>query len=214
MKIQGIYKIVNKINNKIYIGQSINIIRRFKQHKSDAVSKFKYPLYNAFRKYGLNNFEFIIIEEVISVQNLDLREQYWLDHYKSYLPDFGYNIITIAGSTKGYKHSNKTREKISLANKGKPSCMKGKKHTEETKRKIAESNKGKTNTKKTREKMSLAKKGNIPWNKGKKLTKEHIQKLSLRKKGKKRKPFTKETIENIRKAALKRWVLHNIPSVS
>ena len=71
MKIQGIYKIINKINNKIYIGQSINITERLKQHKRSLNKYFKYPLYNAFRKYGIDNFEFIIIEIVNDTFLLD-----------------------------------------------------------------------------------------------------------------------------------------------
>ena len=84
MKIQGIYKIVNTVNNKVYIGQSINIERRFREHKRNFKKDLNFPIYNAFKKYEIGNFEFIIIEQVHDVTKLDEREQYWLDYYKSY----------------------------------------------------------------------------------------------------------------------------------
>lgn len=59
----GIYKIENKTNGKIYIGQSINIEERWKQHKKDS-SRVECSLYRAFRKYGLENFNFEILEEL------------------------------------------------------------------------------------------------------------------------------------------------------
>ena len=63
-----IYKIVNKVNNKCYIGQTIRHYgQRWRNHRSEAFNvnsaKYDYPLYRAIRKYGLENFDFIIIEE-------------------------------------------------------------------------------------------------------------------------------------------------------
>ena len=52
----GIYKITNLLNNKVYIGQSINIEERWKKHKWHSLSVDSYPLYRAFNKYGLNIF--------------------------------------------------------------------------------------------------------------------------------------------------------------
>lgn len=63
----GIYKIENLINHKVYIGQSINIKIRWKNHlkvsKNPNSNCYEYPLYKAFRKYGINNFSFEILEE-------------------------------------------------------------------------------------------------------------------------------------------------------
>lgn len=75
-KIQGIYKIRNCINGKVYIGQSINIKNRWKAHKDNITTIYNHPLYNAFRKYGISNFEFSIIEEVIESNGINAREQY------------------------------------------------------------------------------------------------------------------------------------------
>ena len=62
-KICGIYKITNLVNGKVYIGQSVDIYKRWTEHKDCITSKKGYkPLYRAFRKYGINNFEFIVLE--------------------------------------------------------------------------------------------------------------------------------------------------------
>ena len=81
----GIYKITNLCNNKCYIGQSRNINKRWAGHKAAAYDKtnkgYHYPLYKAFRKYGLNNFQFEIIEECL-IKDLDEKEIYWIDTLK------------------------------------------------------------------------------------------------------------------------------------
>ena len=83
----GIYKITNLINNHCYIGQSVDIARRWRQHKNDYQFS-NYPLYAAFRKYGLENFSFEIIEEC-SINELNEKEIYWIAYYDSY--NKGYN---------------------------------------------------------------------------------------------------------------------------
>ena len=83
----GIYKITNKINQKCYIGQSIDIKRRWRSHKNDA-AKIDYPLYLAFHKYGIENFSFEVIEEC-DRDKLNEREIYWIEYYNSYYQ--GYN---------------------------------------------------------------------------------------------------------------------------
>lgn len=88
----GIYKIVNKVNGKMYIGQSVNIAERWKNHKIDAKSK-DFPLYRAIRKYGLDNFLFEVIEQC-RIEELDDKEIYWIKFYNTY--DNGYNC-TIGG---------------------------------------------------------------------------------------------------------------------
>ena len=85
----GIYCIENLINNKKYIGQSKNIYRRWKQHIKDSEVK-QLPLYKSMRKYGIENFNFFILEEC-KIAELSLREDYYITYYNSYVPN-GYNL--------------------------------------------------------------------------------------------------------------------------
>ena len=80
----GIYKITNKINNKCYIGQSVNINKRWNAHihQFNNIDVYNYPLYRAFRKYGIENFSFEIIE-TCSRDKLNEREKYWIQYYDS-----------------------------------------------------------------------------------------------------------------------------------
>ena len=74
MKYQGIYKIINLLNGKVYIGQSINIENRFKDHKCNVKKNLNHPLYNSIRCYGIDNFDFIIVEEINDVNKLNKKE--------------------------------------------------------------------------------------------------------------------------------------------
>lgn len=89
----GIYKIENLINGHCYIGQSINIERRWKRH-IESVETCDYPLYLAIRKYGIDNFSFNIVQEC-QPHELDELERYWIKYYNSYYD--GYNQ-TIGGN--------------------------------------------------------------------------------------------------------------------
>lgn len=81
----GIYKIENIINGKCYIGQSINIKRRWEIHRSELKNNTHYNQYlqKAWNKYGENSFNFSIIEEC-DHNKLDEREMFWVKEYNSY----------------------------------------------------------------------------------------------------------------------------------
>lgn len=83
----GIYKIQNLVNGKIYIGQSNNIERRFREHKSKGETS-RIPLDIAIQKYGITNFSYEIIEQC-SILELNKREEYWIKFYNSKID--GYN---------------------------------------------------------------------------------------------------------------------------
>ena len=91
--ISGIYKIENLINHKVYIGQSVNVYKRWKEHKWSAFSKksmcYNYPLYRAIRKYRIENFKFEIIKETY---DLDYWEIFLIQIFNSMNPRYGYNI--------------------------------------------------------------------------------------------------------------------------
>lgn len=88
----GIYKIENRVNGKVYIGQSINIEHRWTGHRKSihgCGEAYNYPLYQAIRKYGLENFEFSILEEC-DVKELNEKEIYYIKINNSFIPN-GYN---------------------------------------------------------------------------------------------------------------------------
>lgn len=92
----GIYKITNTKNQKVYIGKSIDIERRWKEHirhSKDEFSKEKPPIHRAINKYGVDAFEFQIIEEC-DIEILNNREVYYITFYKSNDKNKGYNITT------------------------------------------------------------------------------------------------------------------------
>lgn len=98
----GIYKIINIINNKEYIGSSCNLQKRKNNHflllrKNKHHSK---KLQNAYNKYGVDNFVFEILEICDKEQCIE-REQYYIDLYEVYKK--GYNMANIAGRP---SHSN------------------------------------------------------------------------------------------------------------
>lgn len=89
-----IYKIVNDINDKIYIGKTdLSIEKRFKEHLRAVFRRRdgKRPLYSAMRKYGIEHFHIELVEET---DNPKEREKYWIEYYGSY--HNGYNA-TIGG---------------------------------------------------------------------------------------------------------------------
>lgn len=96
-----IYRIWNDINNKDYIGKTMNTVEsRWKEHLSDMDKRVyeKRPLYSAMRKYGTSHFHIEPIEEC-SIVDLNNREIYWIDYYDSFKS--GYNA-TRGGEGKAY----------------------------------------------------------------------------------------------------------------
>ena len=65
MKKSGVYKITNKVTGDFYIGSTNNFSRRFIQHRFNGSEKGtrKHKMYNDMRKYGIDSFEFEILEE-------------------------------------------------------------------------------------------------------------------------------------------------------
>lgn len=85
----GIYMIKNKKTGQKYIGQSVDIERRWREHISQG--KEKTYIDRAINKHGRDNFILIIIEETTQ-DNLDDREQYWITYYNTYYNINHYNL--------------------------------------------------------------------------------------------------------------------------
>lgn len=115
LKKTGVYKILNKENNKVYIGStSQRFSNRLSNHIRELIedrhhSKYLQNSYN--KRKDINKFEISILD-VCEPEECLLFEQKWLDIYKSYIKEFGYNICPIAGSCLGIKKSKEERIKI------------------------------------------------------------------------------------------------------
>ena len=186
MKRSGIYLITNNINGKQYIGQSIDIDTRWRQHCN---AKDNFAIHNAIKKYGKENFSFEVLLEC-PVDMLNVWERDMIALYDCISPN-GYNL-TEGGE--GYKCSEETKIKISAAMKGRipwnkgvhlESPMKGKHHSEEAKKKMSEAKKGRISNRKGvpcseehKRKISEANKGRISNRKGKHHSEESKRKMS------------------------------------
>ena len=155
-----IYKIVNKINGTTYVGQTkYDINKRFREHKHSSMTKKTY-LYNAMRKYGIENFSIEEIDNANSLDELNKKEIYWINKLNTKIPN-GYNLVDGGDGIIGFHHSIKTKKIIQeksknnrnalgkhnisdegrtnmvLAHKGKESSFKNKHHTIEARKKMS-----------------------------------------------------------------------------
>lgn len=112
LKINYIYCYTNKQNGKKYVGQTNNIKRRYKQHKEDSFKNYSEARYNqaihcAIRKYGLDNFDFEILEvlENKTSEEVNERETYWISEKNSLAPN-GYNLKAIGEANRGRNSSS------------------------------------------------------------------------------------------------------------
>jgi group I intron endonuclease len=182
----GIYKITSP-TNRIYIGQSINIEKRFKDYINLKNCKNQIKLYNSFLKYGVENHKFEIVEEC-NIDLLNNKERYYQDLF-CVITKNGLNCILTNSDSKTKVFSEETRNKISNSNKGKKigvlNPFYGKKHNKETGIKIGLANSRRIISEETRKKISLA-------GKNKTQTQDAKNKISLANKGRKK---SKEEIE-------------------
>jgi len=115
-----IYKILNIVNNKVYIGQTTkkHAQLRFSNHIYELNKKTHYNehLQRSWCKYGEESFLFEILEICHSFPQLDEQEVFWISHFNSINPSFGYNIAL--GGKGRHSVSNATRLKLSIKGKG------------------------------------------------------------------------------------------------
>lgn len=114
-----IYKITNKINGKIYVGQTIKTLkRRLQQHFANSKKSNTY-LCKAIRKHGKENFNIELLEECTSLKKLNKRESYWIKRLDSKNNIIGYNLTNGGDGTIGHTHTKNAKQKMSIAKKGK-----------------------------------------------------------------------------------------------
>ena len=151
-KMIGIYCIRNAVNGKRYIGQSVGIENRRRSHFSSLRNGSHYSkhLQRAFVKYGVEVFEFVVLEEC-DENMLDVRERVWIGYYQTTDLRYGYN--NDSGGNLNKHHSDETRRKISESNSGQTRSVM-------TRLKISEANKHKTEESRRKQGDSL--RGHIP----------------------------------------------------
>lgn len=189
----GVYKITNIIDSKVYIGQSINIYARWKDHihslnRGDSRCTL---LQRAWNKYGEENFSFEIIE-LCSEDMLDCIETKYIELYNS--QDSGYNIEPggnnnkhlseetkkkIGDANRGRRHTDEAKKKMSEQRRGENNVMYGKHHTDEARKKMSEAKKGKPGSPRSDYQKERARQANL----GKEVSLETRRKLSEANKG-------------------------------
>ena len=194
-KVYGyIYKITNQVNNKKYIGQTINEKGYRWDGTLEGINIYNKHLQNSMNKYGIKNFKIEIIDTTKDKKELSDKEIYWIAFYNTTDRKYGYNKTEggeggkwteeakekISGKNHwcyGKHRSEETKKKIGNAQIGKKHWNYNKHHSKETKKKMSETKKGKHRTEETKKKISEA-------HKGKKHTKETKKKMSDSQKGK------------------------------
>ncbi len=182
----GIYRWVNNLTRETYIGSAVNLTKRFNLYFSQKsiekiLDRSESHILRALNNYGYSNFKLEILEYCDPTETI-IKEQYYFDLL---LPE--YNILEIAGSSLGFKHSEETKNTIS-------NSLKGYSASDETKLKMSESRKGKTFSEETKLKISEALKGKV----GNFLGKQHTEETKLKMSeaiGSKVQVFNKETNE-------------------
>lgn len=155
-RVSGIYEIRCILNNQIYIGSSVDLKRREKDHFNGLVKNIhrNRKLQRSFNKYGIDNFKFTAIEIITDPSQLIQREQFYVDSLNPY-----FNICKIVVNSSlgikrskefcdkiskrqlGTKHSQERRINKSIAQGGENHWTKKKNFSEESKRKMSESHK-------------------------------------------------------------------------
>ena len=172
---KGIYKITSP-SNKVYIGQSIDIERRFRHYKR-MICKEQIKIHNSLLKYGVDAHIFEVLE-LCDTEELNNRERHYQDLYDSVAN--GLNLLYVKSEHFNGGHSEESKKKIS-------DSLTGRTLSEEHKYKIGLNNSRRGMSDETKEKHRL---GRL----GKKASPETIQKQILKRLGSKRSEETKKKI--------------------
>jgi len=179
----GIYKILNLLNGKTYIGKSSNINKRWSKHRK-LLREDKHTnthLQNAYNKYGIDNLKLEVIE-LCSEEILNEREIYWINLFKSTNNKFGYNKV---GGGNGGRLNPESIAKMTAS-------MRGKKQTQDNKDKIRRAILGIPRSQEVKDKISKSKTGEIK-------SADHKKKISKTLKGRKMSSETKLKMSKARK---------------
>jgi group I intron endonuclease len=199
----GIYKLTCNINNKVYIGKSVDLVKRISRHRNtEKGTKQTYYLQHAIKKHGWESFSVEILEYFKDFDKTnDLHKQLILDRETDYIElydsinkSIGYNICKHSTDNTGRQHSEETKEKMRKAHLGKV-------FSEEHRKNISLSREGMKMSDEARIKMSESRKG-IPISEearknriGKPRSEETKRKIGLASLGRKHTDESKEKIK-------------------
>lgn len=153
----GIYQIRNTANGRVYVGQAVDLDKRWIKHLHHlrAGNHHCLPLQNSWNKHGEKTFEFSVLRVCeINKAELTRLEQSYMNELCSHISEGGYNIAPAAGSNIGVKYSAESRAKMSAAQKGRI-------FSDEAKAKISASLTGKKASPETVEKRRAKPKGKV-----------------------------------------------------
>lgn len=126
-----VYRAINKVTGKYYIGFDSSWPKRKIAHKTKAKTGSKTYFHSTIRKYGWESFEWEILKMDATLDD----EILMIEHYKSNDKSFGYNLTVGGEGAKGYKHTDDARKKIRSASMGRQPTL-GYKHTAAAREKI------------------------------------------------------------------------------
>ena len=162
-----IYKVINLINGRVYIGKTITTLneRKYKHIYSSKSFSDMCVFHKAIRKYGIENFKWEVIYECDEVLILNVMETMKIIVNHSHVSENGYNLTWGGdGLPKGFKHTEETKKKMSISSKDvffsnehrKKLSDRAKNMSDEHKRKIVESRMGFKHTEESKKKMSIS----------------------------------------------------------
>lgn len=157
MNFSGIYLLINLVNNKFYVGSSINVFNRTKSHLKSMKGGYHPNIHiqRSYKKFG-DCFSPILIERVNDKNKLIEREQFWIDELDATNRKIAYNIAPNAGNTLGCVMSEKSRNLMSISRTGIKHHMFGANLSKEHKFKISQSHIGIRHTEATKKKIGLS----------------------------------------------------------
>ena len=137
-----VYKYVNNVNGKVYIGQTTRTLEeRHREHKRHNETAFD----KALSKYGCDAFTGEVLCECETIEELNEAEKHYIKLYNSLIP-YGYNMCEGGDNTKGYTHTDETKQKMSAAKKdkyvGSGNPFYNKTHSAEAREKMSKARKG------------------------------------------------------------------------
>ena len=176
-----IYMYTNKVNGKHYVGQAKDFLERKRTHIKSSYNKknkdYNVPFHRAIRKYGIENFDAIILKENLTKDEMNYWEDYYIELFDLYANhEKGYNVAK--GGIGGNLYKGKTEEEMKKIRRKMSESQKRKPKSEEHKQKISEAMKGKKNSEETKQKKSEANKGKNNPMYGKHISEEQKQKIS------------------------------------